>query len=791
MQRSGGNRNKRVLVTIVSTLLALALTGVGWASVAVPGPTNFVQIDDPANVGFDGPSTPSSFDWADSGANASPRNCVETPLASGTCTCNASGVCSGNECRKTCNGFGGLFDGGVFHSVTSNPTPPSLQANDQTIAAATFGVDELGISTNVAKVCTVSLGSCIADTDCTVGAGDTCRTCGGGDPTVYTGQGSETNNSDLNSDTYSTATVPNKDDISNVYALAHQNPNPSTGGNTDTNEIFAGFERVVNNGDSHVDLEFLQLPVGLVPAGSCAGGTNAGMPCISDADCPQSSCSGKGTAFPCQGKFSGNRTPGDLLVAVDFTTGGALGTVNLYQWACGNVTPASDGSCNPNGRKAGPHYELNTNPVIQQAVRATVNGATCSASGASCLTAKDCSPAGQTCVPHDVGCGGWACRNASGVETSIVPTNELFEVGVDLAAIGFKGCISTFLPHTRSSQSFTAVLKDFKLLQFNTCAPRTTLTKQVCDAQGMNCASSKTLNVGDSVVYKYTETSNGNVSLTNPHVTDDKCSPVVLDSPSGDANGNGNLDPGETWHFKCSKSNLQDDAVNTALGHGDFKTGSGVTKDVTACLSHCSVTTTQSCYVSVDPNPGFGTIGCPTGEICVTPDPPAGTICDNNEVAQAQVIVRKPTTCLKKSATVTNLSATVLYKYDETNDGQISLTSPSVEDAECTTNGGTITLDSPSGDTNGNSTLDPGETWHFKCTATFSNITQDTNFIDVAKSHGCFSSGGVTKDVTVSGATSACGASSVVFPDADETDTKTVTVRFPTITGGKASCTTP
>ena len=73
----------------------------------------------------------------------------------------------------------------------------------------------------------------------------------------------------------------------------------------------------------------------------------------------------------------------------------------------------------------------------------------------------------------------------------------------------------------------------------------------------------------------------------------------------------------------------------------------------------------------------------------------------------------------------------------------------------------------------------------------FNNISQDTNFIDVAKSHGCFSSGGVAKDVTVSGATPACGASSVVFPDADETDTKTVTVKFPTITGGKASCTTP
>ena len=457
------------------------------------------------------------------------------------------------------------------------------------------------------------------------------------------------------------------------------------------------------------------------------------------------------------------------------------------------ASPAADGSCNPNGKKTGPHYEQNNSAVVSAAVHRGVNGATCSVSGNSCVSAKDCSPAGQTCVPHDVGCGGWACRNASGVETSTIPTNELFEVGVDLAALGFKGCISSFLPHTRSSQSFTAVLKDFKLLQFNTCAPKTVLTKQVCDAQGMNCAASSMVSVGDSVVYKYTEQNTGNVPLTNPHVTDDSCSPVTVDTPSGDTDGDGVLDTNETWHFKCTKSNLQADVINTALGHGGFKTPSGVVKDVTACQSHCSVTTSQSCYVNVDPNPTFGTIGCPTGEICVTPDPPAGTICDQNEVAQAQVTVKKPGTCLKKSATVTNVSATVLYKYDETNDGQIPLNGPSVEDAECTTNGGTITLDTPSGDTNTNNILDPGETWHFKCTATFNNITFDpitheVNFIDMAKSHGCFSSGGVTKDVTVSGATPACGATAV-FPDADETDTKTVTVKAPTVTGGKASCT--
>jgi hypothetical protein len=43
--------------------------------------------------------------------------------------------------------------------------------------------------------------------------------------------------------------------------------------------------------------------------------------------------------------------------------------------------------------------------------------------------------------------------------------------------------VSTFLPHTRSSQSFTATLKDFEVIPFNTCA-RPTITTAIADANG-------------------------------------------------------------------------------------------------------------------------------------------------------------------------------------------------------------------------------------------------------------------------------------------------------------------
>ena len=71
------------------------------------------------------------------------------------------------------------------------------------------------------------------------------------------------------------------------------------------NEIFFGGERVVNNGDSHIDFEFLQNTVAFVP-----------------------------DSTGCAGTFSGDRAQGDMLLSVDFTSGGTFGGDILYQWHC-------------------------------------------------------------------------------------------------------------------------------------------------------------------------------------------------------------------------------------------------------------------------------------------------------------------------------------------------------------------------------------------------------------------------------------------------------------------------
>jgi len=70
---------------------------------------------------------------------------------------------------------------------------------------------------------------------------------------------------------------------------------------------------------------------------------------------------------------------------------------------------------------------------------------------------------------------------------------------------------------------------------------------------------------GGSVTYTYVVTNPGTVPLANVTVTDDKCSAVT--AISGDANGNGLMEPNETWTFTCTQ-NLTATTTNTATATG-------------------------------------------------------------------------------------------------------------------------------------------------------------------------------------------------------------------------------
>ena len=315
-------------------------------------PTTWLAVD--GGIQFQG-TAGTTYDWGNSGA-VSPVN-----------ACPAGAV--------NLSGSGGIFNCGRPGAAGAPPIPPSLTptaAADASIISAVFVSDPIASDT----------------TSC------------GGDPTVVAGGAK--NGDLLTSIGTASGSVPGKDDLSNVYAVSH------TRSDTGHPEMFFAAERLVNNGDSHIDFEFMQSQVGVTAA--------------------------------CAGTFTGNRTEGDLLVAVDYTAGGSLAGASVWQWHCAadpGPQPADGTVCDPGGLSVA-HYEQIAVPSF---LTLAVNSG------------------------GDVLCGGWVCRLGA-----TVPQNDFVEGGIDLAGIPFNGCFNSFLPHTRTAQSFSSGLKDFAgPIPFHSC----------------------------------------------------------------------------------------------------------------------------------------------------------------------------------------------------------------------------------------------------------------------------------------------------------------------------------
>ena len=335
-------------ITLAMTIMVLSAFAAIAPRSAAAAPSSWLEVD--GNIAFDSASG-ASFDWGNSGATSPTTSC---PSASDVST----------------SGAGGLFNCGSPDAGSAPPTAPPLTtaaAADASIRSTAFVADAIS-------------------------SDDT--TCGSGDPTTFVG--GQKNGDKISGIGYTTGSNPSKSDLGNVYAITHVKGNGHP-------EIFFGAERLVNNGDSHVDFEFLQS-VTTAPTA-------------------------------CAGTFAGDRTEGDLLIAVDFTGGGAIPGFTIYEWHCNadpGTQPANGTVCDPTGTTP-PHYEPITAPA---AVTVQVNSA-------------------------EIPCGGWVCRDKITGNAVQVAANDFMEGGIDLDALNFTGCINTYVPHTRAAQPFTASLADF------------------------------------------------------------------------------------------------------------------------------------------------------------------------------------------------------------------------------------------------------------------------------------------------------------------------------------------
>ncbi len=452
--------------------------------------------------------------------------------------------------------------------------------------------------------------------------------------------------------------VGDKVDIVNAYSVVY------TAGNGDT-ILYFGVEKSSPNGDSNIAVWFLKD--GTVGCDAAGGGAES---------------------------FTGEHQDGDLLVVSAFTNGGTQANVAAYAWQSGALDP---------------------DPV---------------ATGGLCAAAGTADPTGQNaCAVTNSSASispPWAHPDKNGDDLDPL---EFFEGGVNLTAAGIgNACFARFLANTRSSQSLTATIFDFAAGELQLCAPST-------DLAITTTPSTPTVHRGDNVTITFSEANDGintlnpptpsntanggyittdNASCTPSHVDTNGSSTLPInDGDTGGANSlnadNGKLDPGETWLFSCTLSNIQAGVTIEALGHGIDPLGRDVTYVYEANLPCVNAT---------------------------------ARLCDADEWAKVTITVLAPSTILTYTA-----GAVITYYYDEQNDGNAELTKPSggwVTDDNCSpvaevthsVEVGGVTVVRNTGDTDNDEKLDGGETFHFTCTKTVTAGSNLGPYTSTAVGHG-------------------------------------------------------
>lgn len=272
-----------------------------------------------------------------------------------------------------------------------------------------------------------------------------------------------------------------KDDIEHAFAAAYTLGNGHTA-------IYAGMDRFANSGDATAGFWFVQdstfaLCTGFHQAASPAGTVT------------NNACTAAGT-------FVGQHFDGDLLIVSDFSIGGAVSTINVFEWQGGGLVLQEQKSPAP----CDPVSDSNSFcGLVDNAFTQVLNR-----KGNPVLSAVN------------VATGGWPYSDKGGA--SNYRTGEFLEIAVDLQAIFGDNvpCFSNFFAETRSSTSDTASLSDLTIpVSFPLCS--VTITK--------SCTGSQIVN-GNQVKYSFSGSVVNNGASTI-------YSPVVYDTPpSGSSNLN-------------------------------------------------------------------------------------------------------------------------------------------------------------------------------------------------------------------------------------------------------------
>jgi len=249
--------------------------------------------------------------------------------------------------------------------------------------------------------------------------------------TQFQGGGSK-DDLDISSWLWKTGEPLDKDDITNAYAAAYTNTV-----DTDTSDIgdlivYFGLDRFSTAGSAQVGFWFLQDPAFGLSNTSSGGGF----------------------------KFNGLHVDGDILVQSNFTNGGVISNLTVFEWQAGalvEVTGVDASDCIP-----GEDLDL------------------------ACATVNQ-SP---TDAPWDY------TPKANEGPAGTFQTSAFFEGGINISQlIPDAGCFTAFTAETRSSTPFDARLKDFVIGDLDTC---------VRDVSVEKTPDAGTANAGDTITFSIT-----------------------------------------------------------------------------------------------------------------------------------------------------------------------------------------------------------------------------------------------------------------------------------------------
>ncbi len=389
---------------------------------------------------------------------------------------------------------------------------------------------------------------------------------------------------DLTSWSCTSKSSPNKDTLTNGYAAGYTNNTPK-----DLVLVF-GADRLSTSGDANIGIWFFQENV----------------------HCDTAS----GNFLQADGTAA-THMKGDIFAVSAFTVGGTTPSITVYMW-----NPACTAPGSPTANCA------DTN--LQALFSVT---ASCDANGT-----LDMDPACAITNSGDISVS-WPYPTASSPTPSTIPKQAFFTGGIDITYLltHFGGltstpCFGSFLEETRSSQTTSAVLKDFIGSALNFC--KLDISKSCSTAN-----PPVVINNGTAVKYTFdgSITNTGIGTLTNITLNEGVAGGTVT-GPTPTT-----LNAGQSATYSVVFDSTALTFTNTATASGNF--GSQVINSENTASATCNETVSSTVSITKHcATPGISNLVCSSGG-CVVQVPITGTVCNTGQVQLTNIqVVDNPAT---------------------------------------------------------------------------------------------------------------------------------------------------